>query len=69
MHCTTINLSAEEMKGLNLSNKSIEVHGAFSKNIKNQTENFHNSHTYDFENLKDKFDLIFIDRDNSMKEF
>jgi predicted O-methyltransferase YrrM len=65
VHCTTINLSAEEMKGLNLSNEFIEVHGAFSKNIKNLTEIFHNSHTYDFENLKDKFDLIFIDGDHS----
>jgi len=63
--CTTINLSPEEMKSMKFSKEFIDAHGYYSKNLTNITKILHNSHTYDFSNLKDKFDLIFIDGDHS----
>lgn len=64
-HITTINLPKEEMKKMNMKQEFIDLHGFFSKDIKNITEIYHNSKTYDFNNLDSKFDLIFIDGDHS----
>jgi hypothetical protein len=64
-HCTSITLSPEEMKTININKEFIDVHGVFSKNTKNITEILHNSHTFDFNTLERKFDLIFIDGDHS----
>lgn len=66
-HCTTINLSSEEMKNMKFSKEFIEAHGYFSKKVNNLTEVLQNTHTYDFTQLKDKFDLIFIDGDHSFE--
>lgn len=63
--CTSINLSEDEMKRMNISKEFIEVHGFFSKNVRNIKQIFHNTHTYDFNKLEDKYDLIFIDGDHS----
>ena len=65
--CTSLTLSPEEMKSMNISNDFIHVHGAFSKQAKNITEILHNSHTFDFGKLGQTFDLIFIDGDHSYK--
>jgi hypothetical protein len=63
--CTSLTLSPSEMKQMNLGQKFIDVHGAFSKNTGNITEILHNSATYDFSKFKEKFDLIFVDGDHS----
>ena len=64
-HCTSITLSPEEMTSMNISKDFIATHGFFSKNIKNVTKILHNSFTFDFNQLNQKFDLIFIDADHS----
>lgn len=64
-HCTSITLSPDEMRSMNINKEFIDVHGFFSRDAKNITEIFHNSHTFDFNTLKQKFDLIFIDADHS----
>lgn len=64
-HCTSISLSPVEMERMNLSKEFINVHGIFSKNAKNVSEIFHNSRTFDFNKLEQRFDLIFIDGDHS----
>lgn len=63
--CTSITLAEDEMRGMNLSEDFIKVHGIFSKNMKNLKTIKHNSQTYDFDQLNKKFDLIFIDGDHS----
>lgn len=64
-HCTSISLSPEEMKNMKIRKEIIDLHGVFSKNTNNITEILHNSHTFDFNELDQKFDLIFIDGDHS----
>jgi predicted O-methyltransferase YrrM len=64
-HCTSVTLSPAEMKKMNISDEFIKVHGLFSKDIKNISEILHNSRTFDFNTLGQKFDLIFIDGDQS----
>lgn len=63
--CVAITLSPKEMKNMHYSQEVINVHGVFSKGTNNITEILHNSKTYDFNKLKNKFDLIFIDGDHS----
>jgi len=63
--CTSLTLSAAEMKSFGLSDDFIKVHGIFSDHIKSITKIEHNSHTYDFNQLAKKFDLVFIDGDHS----
>ncbi|MBN2709413.1 MAG: class I SAM-dependent methyltransferase [Calditrichaceae bacterium] len=63
--CTTINLPKDEMVKKNFKQEYINIHGFFSKNIDNVIEVYHNSRTFDFSTLKNKFDLIFIDGDHS----
>lgn len=64
-HCTSLTLSPADMKSMNISKEFIDVHGVFSKDAKNITEILHNSHTFDFNSIEQKFDLIFIDGDHS----
>jgi hypothetical protein len=64
-YCTSISLSPLEMESMNLSKEFINLHGVFSKNAQNISEIFHNSRTFDFNKLGQKFDLIFIDGDHS----
>jgi len=63
--CVAITLSPQEMKDMHYSQEVIKVHGVFLKGANNITEILHNSKTYDFNKLKSKFDLIFIDGDHS----
>ena len=62
--CVSVSLSDEEMKGLGLESH-IKLQRFFSKNLPNVQHIHHNSLTYDFSQLKKKFDLIFIDGDHS----
>jgi len=64
-HCTSVTLSSEEMKIKHTNKDFSDIHGMFSRDVKNLTEILHNSHTYDFTRLEKKFDLIFIDGDHS----
>lgn len=63
-HCTTLNLSDNEMKEMGLDKKYIDLHRFFSKDIKNVTHLQGNSMTFDYKSLGQKFDLIFIDGDH-----
>jgi len=64
-HCTSVTLSSEEMKIKHTKNDFSDIHGMFSKDVKNLTEILQSSHTFDFNQLGQKFDLIFIDGDHS----
>ncbi|UKN01236.1 class I SAM-dependent methyltransferase [Paracrocinitomix mangrovi] len=64
-HCTSLTLSKEEMKAMNFNEGNIKAHGLFSKEIKNLTSFYQNSHTFDFSKFEKKFDLIFIDGDHT----
>ncbi len=64
-HCSAITLSEDEMRAKELSEDFIDVHGFFSKNLKNISMYYHDSTTFDFSQLNETFDLIFIDGDHS----
>lgn len=63
--CTSLTLSSDEMKQLNFGEEFINVHGVFSDHINTITRIQANSHTFDFNQLDKKFDLIFVDGDHS----
>jgi predicted O-methyltransferase YrrM len=62
--CYTLNLSDEEMRKMGLNQRYIDLHGYFSKNIPNIKHIHGNTLSFDFQTLKKKFDLIFIDGDH-----
>lgn len=63
--CTSLTLSKAEMKSMKFSNEFINVHGLFSNHLKNLKKIESNSHTYDFNQMNKKFDLMFVDGDHS----
>ncbi|MGA7076617.1 MAG: class I SAM-dependent methyltransferase [Halobacteriota archaeon] len=63
--CVAITLSEEEMREMKLSESFIRVHGIFSKENESIRMIYHNSQTFDFTQLNEKFDLIFVDGDHS----
>lgn len=65
--CYTLNLSKKELKGLGLDDQYSDLHGFFSKDKNNIKHLFGNSLTFDFDNLHQKFDLIFIDGGHDYK--
>lgn len=69
-HCkqmTSVTLGKDDMKKMGLSDEFIQQNGLFQKTIKNLNEIFANTHSFDFAELEQKFDLIFIDGDHSYK--
>jgi len=62
--CTTMNLSAGEMRNQGISSDYIDQYAMFSKGISNITHLEGNSLDFDFEGLNRKYDLIFIDGDH-----
>ena len=64
---TSVTLGKEEMKAMGFSNLFINQNGLFQKTIKNLKQVFVNTHNFDFAELNQKFDLIFIDGDHSYK--
>ena len=62
--CYTLNLSADEMKAMQLNQRYIDLHRHFSKLIPNVKHLGGNTLTFDFQSLNRKFDLIFIDGDH-----
>ena len=65
--CTSITLSEKEMKDMGFDKSFVDAHGFFSKNLKNIKVIKHNSQTYDFSVLNEKFDLIFIDGNHTFE--
>ncbi|MBS1549538.1 MAG: class I SAM-dependent methyltransferase [Bacteroidetes bacterium] len=63
--CTTLNLSMEEMKKMNLNTQYIELHGILSKRNPKIKHWEGNTLNFNFEALQKKYDLIFIDGDHS----
>lgn len=63
--CTSLTLSADEMRKLNFGEDFISVHGVYSDHIEAINRIEANSHTFDFKQLNKKFDLIFVDGDHS----
>lgn len=59
----TLNLSAEEMRGLGLNERYIELHGFFSRPLPNVTHLHGNSATFELSGLG-PFDVVFIDGDH-----
>ena len=64
LHCTTLNISDEDMRRIGMSEEYIKLTGFFSKNKNNITHIRGNSLNFDFASLNQKFDLIFIDGDH-----
>ena len=62
--CITLNLPDEAMLHMGMNKKYVESHRYFSKDLKNVTHIQANSQTFDYSNLNQKFDLIFIDGDH-----
>lgn len=63
--CTSITLSADEMRAMKFGEKFIACHGIFSKGIGNIKTHHANSHTFDFKSLNEKYDVIFVDGDHT----
>ena len=59
----TLNLSADELRALGLSERYIDLHGYFSRPLANVTHLYGNSATFDLAALG-QFDVVFIDGDH-----
>lgn len=62
--CTALSLSKEEMTEMGVEKEIIEQTHFFSKDLMNVKFINHNSLTYDFNLIKDRFDVLFIDGDH-----
>lgn len=63
--CVSISYSDEEMHHKNISDAFIKTHKIFSADLPNVIHIGHDSHSFDYLSLNQKFDLIFIDGDHS----
>jgi predicted O-methyltransferase YrrM len=63
-NCITVNLPDDELRKQGISEDYITMHRFFSKNLKNVKHIQANSLTFDFAELNQKFDLIFVDGDH-----
>jgi predicted O-methyltransferase YrrM len=66
-HCTSVNLSPEDIIAMGLPEKYAKLHGCLIQNQKNIRSIYANSLHFDFSSLNQKFDLIFVDGDHSYK--
>jgi predicted O-methyltransferase YrrM len=64
-HCTSINLSPEDIISFGLPEKYAKLHGCLIKDQKNIQTIYADSMTFDFTSLDKKFDLIFVDGDHT----
>jgi predicted O-methyltransferase YrrM len=64
-HCTSINLSPEEIITRGFPEKYAKLHGCLITKEQNITQIHADSREFDFNSLHKKFDLIFIDGDHS----
>jgi hypothetical protein len=63
--CISITLSEEELRKRGVSEEFIRTHRFYSEGLSNVEHIGHNSQTFNFSSLNEKFDLIFIDGDHS----
>ncbi|MGB2775332.1 MAG: class I SAM-dependent methyltransferase [Anaerolineae bacterium] len=63
--CVSISLSADEMRQSGYHQELIAAHGFYSKSLPNITHIGHDSRTFDYASLPEKFDLIFVDGDHT----
>lgn len=64
-HCVTLNLSEGDMRKIHGNQRIIDQTGIFITSAGNVSRIEGNSSTYNFELLRQKFDLVFIDGDHS----
>ena len=64
-HCVSISLSDTEMLEIGFDENLINFNRFFSKISPNVTHIGHNTRTFEFQNLNQKFDIIFVDADHS----
>jgi len=64
-NCVSISLSKNELRSMNLSDNFIMLNHFFSKNLVNLRKIEHNSLSYEFNKINEKFDLIFVDGNHS----
>jgi len=62
--CTALSFSDQEMQEMGFSESIIAQNHFFTKDLKNITFLHHNSLTFDFNQLQDRFDLLFVDGDH-----
>lgn len=65
--CTSISLSKQEILSMGMSKKVADLQRMFSRDISNINHIEANSINYDFNQLNEKFDVIFIDGDHSYR--
>jgi predicted O-methyltransferase YrrM len=63
-NCVSLNLPDDEMRAMGLNENYINMHRFFSKDLKNVKHLQANSLTFDFNQMNQKFDLIFVDGDH-----
>ncbi len=63
-HCTSVNLSPEEMISMGFKKKYAQLHGCLLGNQSNIKIVHANSLSFDFSTLNAKYDLIFVDGDH-----
>ena len=64
-HCTSINLSPDDIVALGYDKQYADLHSCLIKNVTNITQIYSNSLKFDFHSLNKKFDLIFVDGDHN----
>lgn len=64
-HCTSINLSPDDIIAMGLPEKYARLHGCLLKDQTNIKTIHANSRMFNFNSLNQKYDLIFIDGDHS----
>ena len=65
VQCVSISLSDADLQKLGFSADFISINRFFSKSLSNVTHIGHDTRTFNFQNLNQKFDLIFVDADHS----
>ncbi len=63
--CTSISLSKEEIIAMGGGERAANLQRLFTDDIKNIKHIEHNSLTFDFGSLNEKFDIIFVDGDHT----
>lgn len=64
-NCTSLSLSKDDMLSMGLNNKAADLQRFFSRDLPNVKHIEANSLTYDFNQINDKFDVIFVDGDHT----
>jgi len=65
--CVSVSLSEAELRQFGFDDAFIRVHQFYSAGLENVQHIGHNSRTFDFAALPDRFDLTFVDGDHSLE--